>query len=115
MSVQLLVRDLNLRPEGVACAGAGPYLYLHRSAAFQLRDGEGTALARGELPAGTSVRAMPEDLGVEKIPTFCQFTFSVTVPERAGYQLVVGDDRAPIELKVNRDDPRAPILVAVIP
>ncbi|MCP2164069.1 hypothetical protein [Goodfellowiella coeruleoviolacea] len=114
MGVRVLVRDMNLRPEGVDCAGAGPYLYLHRSAPFEVRDGGGAALARGELPSGTSVRALPEDLGVDRIPTFCQFTFSVTVPDRTGYQLVV-DDAAPIDLAVNRDDPASPILVGVIP
>jgi hypothetical protein len=114
MTVRLLVRDINLRPAGVDCAGTGPYVHVHRSASYEVLDGEGAVLHRGELPAGTAVPAFEEDLEVERIPTFCAFAIPVQVPERGGYGLVI-DDRPPIALTADRQNVEGPSLVAVVP
>ncbi|SDZ24823.1 hypothetical protein SAMN05444365_10841 [Micromonospora pattaloongensis] len=114
MTVRLLVRDINIRPAGVDCAGSGAYLYVHRSAPYQVTDRDGAVLHRGELPAGTAVPAFEEDLEVERIPTYCAFAIPVSVPERGGYRLVI-DGRPPIELTTDRENPEGPSLVAVIP
>ncbi|MEV1288066.1 hypothetical protein [Micromonospora sp. NPDC049679] len=114
MTVRLLVRDINLRPAGVECAGTGPYVHVHRSASYQLVDGEGAVLHRGQLPAGTAVPAFEEDLEVERIPTYCAFAIPVEVPERGSYRLVI-DDRPPIELTADRRNVEGPALVAVVP
>lgn len=113
-TVRVLVRDINIREVGVDCAGTGPYVFLHRSAPYQVLDGAGKELARGELPSGTSMPAFDEDLEVKRVPTYCAFAIPVTVPERTGYRLAVGDQR-PIELTVDRDNAEGPSLVAVVP
>ncbi|GAA3734260.1 hypothetical protein GCM10022225_15770 [Plantactinospora mayteni] len=112
MTVRVLVRDINIRPEGVECAGTGPYTYFHNRAAYRVVDGDGATLAEGELPAGKSVRTFEEDLEVPRIPTFCEFAVPVSVAERDAYRLIV-DDRRPIPL--TRDDSEGPALVAVVP
>ncbi len=111
-TVRVLVRDINIREEGVDCAGTGGYLFFHNRAPFRVLDGTGRTLAEGQLPPGRSVRTFEEDLEVDRIPTYCEFAIPVAVPERDAYRLVV-DDRTPIDLTVNNDEGRA--LVAVVP
>ncbi|WP_326559778.1 hypothetical protein [Micromonospora sp. NBC_01796] len=111
-TVRVLVRDINIREEGVDCAGTGPYLFIHNKAPYRVVDGDGKTLTEGKLPSGTSVRTFQEDLEVARIPTYCEFAIPVTVPERDRYRLVV-DDRAPIDLTANNDE--GPALVAVVP
>jgi hypothetical protein len=108
-TVRLLVRDSNLRPVGVDCAGSGPFLAYHRTARFRVLDGAGETVGEGTLPAGTSVQALKEDLEVERVPTFCRFEFGVDVRERGTYQLAV-DGRDPIPLTR-----KGASLVAVVP
>lgn len=108
-TVQLLVRDSNLRPVGVACAGSGPFLAFHRTAKFRVVDEAGDTMGSGTLPAGTSVPALKEDLEVERVPTFCRFEFGVAVQQRDEYRLAV-EGRDPIPLVRKGND-----LVAVIP
>ncbi|MFY1691726.1 hypothetical protein [Plantactinospora sp. WMMB782] len=112
LTVRVLVRDINIRPEGVECAGTGPYTYFHNRAAYRVVDGDGETLAEGALPPGKSVRTFAEDLEVSRIPTFCEFAVPVTLADRKAYRLIV-DDRRPIEL--TRDDSEGPALVAVVP
>jgi hypothetical protein len=112
VTVRVLVRDINIRPEGVDCAGTGPYTHFHNRAPYRVLDPAGEVLAEGELPPGTSVRTFEEDLEVERIPTYCEFAVPVEVATRDGYRLVV-DDRTPIDL--TRDDSEGPALVAVVP
>ncbi|WP_422770025.1 hypothetical protein ACN28C_25315 [Plantactinospora sp. WMMC1484] len=112
MTVRVLVRDINIRSEGVECAGTGPYTYFHNRAAYRVVDGDGEVLAEGALPPGRSVRAFEEDLEVPRIPTYCEFTVPVTVAERDAYRLIV-DDHRPIAL--TRNDAEGPALVAVVP
>ena len=38
MTVRVLVRDINIRPAGVECAGTGPYTHFHNRAPFQVVD-----------------------------------------------------------------------------
>jgi len=109
LTVRLLVRDINLRAEGVDCAGTGAYQHVHNRSPYRVEDGKGAKLAEGALPPGRSVRTFEEDLGVEKVPTYCEFAVPVTVADRGSYRLVV-DGKAPIALK--RDDGA---LVAVVP
>jgi len=108
-TVRVQVRDINIREEGVDCAGTGAYTFFHNRAPFRVLDGAGETLADGKLPPGKAVRTFEEDLEVDRIPTYCEFAVPVSVPSRAGYQLVV-DDRAPIPLT-----PNAGALVAVVP
>jgi hypothetical protein len=112
MTVRVLVRDINIRPEGVDCAGTGPYTYFHNKAPYRVVDADGRTLAEGVLPPGRSVRTFEEDLEVERIPTFCEFAVPVTVTRRDTYRLVV-DDRTPIDL--TQDSSEGPALVAVVP
>ncbi|BCB77756.1 hypothetical protein GCM10022251_39190 [Phytohabitans flavus] len=108
-TVRILVRDINIREEGVDCAGTGPYTYFHNRAPFRLLDGDGETLADGKLPPGKAVRTFEEDLEVDRIPTYCEFAVPVSVPRRDGYQLVV-DDQPAIPLTSNEG-----FLVAVVP
>jgi hypothetical protein len=112
MTLRVLVRDINIREEGVDCAGTGPYTFVHNRASFRVVDGDGETLTDGRLPPGRSVRAFEEDLEVERIPTYCEFAVQVSLPDRDGYRLVV-DDRPPIALTANSDE--GPALVAVVP
>ncbi|MBF9134563.1 hypothetical protein I0C86_37385 [Plantactinospora sp. S1510] len=111
-TVRVLVRDINIRPEGVDCAGTGPYTYFHNKAPYRVVDSDGGTLAEGVLPPGKSVRTFEEDLEVERIPTFCEFAVPVRVARREAYRLVV-DDRPPIDL--TEDSSAGPALVAVVP
>jgi hypothetical protein len=111
-TVRVLVRDINIRQEGVDCAGTGPYTYFHNRAPFRLVDSDGKTLAEGSLPSGTSVRTFEEDLEVARIPTYCEFRIPVSVAARDSYRLVV-DGRAPIDLTKNTSE--GPALVAVVP
>jgi hypothetical protein len=112
MTVRVLVRDINIRPEGVDCAGTGPYTHFHNRSPFRVVDAGGETLAEGALPPGTSVRTFEEDLEVARIPTYCEFAIPVSVAARDTYRLVV-DDRAPINL--TKDTSEGPALVAVVP
>lgn len=89
--LQLVSPDNNIREEGVECAGAQPFEYLHAGAAYTLRGPDGTVLAEGELPAGVAENADPSiDWGVERIPTVCVIALDLTgVPERERYVLQV--------------------------
>lgn len=111
-TVRVLVRDINIRAEGVDCAGTGPYLYFHHSAPFRLLDPDGAALVTGKLPAGTAVAAFAEDLAVERVPTYCEFAVPVQVPQRTGYRLEVAGRPA---LDLTPDSSEGPALVAVVP
>jgi len=108
-TVRVLVRDINIREEGVDCAGTGAYTYFHNRAPFRVLDSEGETVADGKLPPGKAVRTFEEDLEVERIPTYCEFAVPVSVPSRTGYQLVVDDEPA-IPLTPNEG-----ALVAVVP
>jgi len=108
-TVRVLVRDINIREEGVDCAGTGAYTFFHNRAPYRVVDGDGETLADGELPPGKAVRTFEEDLEVDRVPTYCEFAVPVAVPARDGYQLVVADE-APIPLTANAD-----ALVAVVP
>jgi hypothetical protein len=112
LTVRVLVRDINLRPVGVDCAGTGPYTHLHNRAPFRVLDPDGRTLAEGKLTSGRSVPAFEEDLEVARVPTYCEFRIPVEVARRDAYRLVV-DDRSPIPLTA--DSSEGPALVAVVP
>ncbi|MET8258123.1 hypothetical protein ACFYPG_05035 [Micromonospora sp. NPDC005553] len=111
-TVRVLVRDINIRAAGVDCAGTGPYQHFHNRASFRVLDPDGTALASGRLPAGTAVAAFAEDLGVERLPTYCEFAVGVRVPQRDSYRLEVDGQPA---LDLTPDTSEGPALVAVVP
>jgi hypothetical protein len=110
--VRVLVREINIREEGADCAGTGGYVYFHNRAPFRVLDEAGKTLTEGKLPPGKSVRVFEEDLGVPRIPTYCEFAVPVEVPQRDGYRLIVKDKPA-IDLTVNTEQGLA--LVAVVP
>ncbi|WP_158073951.1 hypothetical protein [Micromonospora sp. CB01531] len=112
MTVRVLVRDINIRPVGVECAGTGPYTHFHNRAPFQVIDAAGRTLAEGSLSSGTSVATFEEDLEVERVPTYCEFSVPVNLAARDAYRLVV-DGRPPIDLTRNTSE--GPALVAVVP
>ncbi|MGR6319459.1 hypothetical protein Q2K19_28610 [Micromonospora soli] len=112
LTVRVLVRDINIRPEGVECAGTGPYTHFHNRAPFQVVDADGRTLATGALSSGTAVPTFEEDLEVARVPTYCEFDVPVTVAERDAYGLVV-DGHPPITLTPNSS--QGPALVAVVP
>lgn len=109
-TVQLLVRDSNLREVGVDCSGSGPYLAFHRTAKFRVVDDAGDTLGEGTLPAGKAVPALKEDLEVDRVPTFCRFEFGVALQKSDAYELAIDGQRTPIPLTSQGKD-----LVAVIP
>ncbi|KXK60084.1 hypothetical protein E1091_13300 [Micromonospora fluostatini] len=111
-TVRVLVRDINLRPVGADCAGTGGYQYFHHKAPFRVLDGEDRALVTGTLPAGTAVAVFDEDLGVERVPTYCEFAVPVSVPQRAAYRLEVAGKPAH---DLTSDSSEGPALVAVVP
>ncbi|MBY8874234.1 hypothetical protein K7640_20605 [Micromonospora sp. PLK6-60] len=111
-TVRVLVRDINIRPVGVDCAGTGPYTHFHNRAPFRVVDADGRTLAEGALSTGRSVATFEEDLEVAKVPTYCEFRVPVRVARRDAYRLVV-DDRPPVALTPN--DSEGPALVAVVP
>ncbi|MCW3816746.1 hypothetical protein ONA91_20075 [Micromonospora sp. DR5-3] len=112
MTVRVLVRDINIRPEGVECAGTGPYTHFHNRAPFQVIDAGGRTLAEGVLSSGTSVATFEEDLEVTRVPTYCEFSIPVELAARDAYRLVV-DGHPAIDLTPNSSE--GPALVAVVP
>ncbi|SBT44167.1 hypothetical protein [Micromonospora narathiwatensis] len=112
MTVRVLVRDINIRSEGVPCAGTGPYTHFHNRAPFQVIDAAGRTLAEGSLSSGTSVATFAEDLEVARVPTYCEFAVPVDLAARDAYRLVV-DGHPPIDLTPNTSE--GPALVAVVP
>ena len=89
--LRLVVPDNNIRVEGVECAGARPFRYIHRGTPYTLETPDGTVLEEGELPAGRAENADPSiEWGVERIPTVCVMELSLTgLPEHPRYQLRV--------------------------
>ena len=97
-------QDKNVREEGIECAGARPYHYVHARAPYTIEDGDGEVVADGELPAGHAENAEPEiDWNVPRIPTFCVMEFEVELPERPRYRLRL-ERGAPLEF-VAADEP----------
>jgi hypothetical protein len=89
----VVVADNEIRAEGVECAGARPYQYVHAGARFTLETEDGTELAEGELPSGRAENADPSiDWGVERIPTVCAMEVDIEgVAEHARYRLQLED------------------------
>ena len=86
--IRLVVADKNIRREGIECAGALPFQYVHATAPFQVEAADGDVVFEGELPSGRSRNAEPEiDWEVERIPTVCVLDFEVEVPRPARYRL----------------------------
>ena len=102
--VTLEVQDGWIREPGAACAGSRPFLYVHRDAVYRVLDADGEAVATGGLPDGRAVEAYNEDLGVPKVPTFCRFRFSVTVPEPGDYRLAL-EQGDPLAFSAGSEDP----------
>ncbi|RJQ75806.1 hypothetical protein D5S17_20650 [Pseudonocardiaceae bacterium YIM PH 21723] len=103
LPVQLLARDGAIREIGRYCSGTGGFEAAHAKAPFQLFDASGKQVGSGELPDGRAIRAVDEDLGVSRVPTFCQWDFSVAVPQDAvgqAYTLRL-DSGEPIDLRRN--------------
>jgi len=94
--VTLEVRDGWIREPDSECAGSRPFLYVHRSSPFRVEEGaSGKVVARGVLPEGKAVEAMREDLGAARVPTFCRFRFTISLPGPGDYRLVL-DEGGPL-------------------
>jgi hypothetical protein len=107
--LRLVVPDNNIRVEGVECAGARPFEYVHPGARFALEAPDGSVLVDGELPTGRAENADPSiDWGVERIPTVCVMQLDLEdVPERALYRLRLPEGR-PLEFErshLSADEP----------
>jgi hypothetical protein len=99
-SIRLVVRDKNIRTEGVECAGARPFHHVHAGAPFTIEAEDGSVVAEGTLPAGHAENAEPGvDWGVDRIPTFCVVELQVDLPERPRYRLRLERGR-PLEFAV---------------
>jgi hypothetical protein len=86
--LRLVVPDNNIRVEGVECAGARPFAYVHAGAPYTVEASDGTVVAEGRLPAGRAANADPTiDWGVARIPTVCVMELSLDLPERPRYEL----------------------------
>jgi hypothetical protein len=104
-SIRLVVRDKNIRTEGVECAGARPFHYVHAGAPFTIEAGDGSVVAEGTLPAGRAENAEPGvDWGVDRIPTFCVVELEVDLPERPRYRLRLERGR-PLEFVPEEGEP----------
>jgi len=112
-TVRLPVRDGNIRQVGEPCSGAGGYLYIHADAPFTVTDAAGSAAATGTMPQGKARAALDEELGVPRVPTFCEFSVPVTVPAGTGYSLTF-DRGDPIPLTAQDDKVEGKILVGVL-
>ena len=89
-TLQVVVRDEALRVAGSPCAGTRPFLYIHRTASYRIEDpADGSTLVSGELPDGVAVEVLEAELAVERVPTNCELTFEVRLPERERYELVL--------------------------
>ena len=101
--VTLQVRDGWIREPGTECSGSRPFLYVHKDAAFLVEEGDGEEkISEGSLPAGVAEEAVDEDLEAERVPTFCTFQFTVSVPEPGDYELIF-DEGAPLEFSVTEE------------
>jgi len=94
--LRVIVPDGHIRQEGVECAGARPFQFVHAKARYVVETQDGSMLAEGELPAGRAVNADPSiDWDVEKIPTFCVTELDVLdLPKQRRYQLRLEEGRA---------------------
>ena len=54
-------------------------------------------MAEGELPDGRAVMAYNEDLGAPRVPTFCRFRLSASLPEPGPYRMIL-ETGPPLEL-----------------
>ena len=99
--LRLVVPDNNIRAEGVECAGARPFEYVHAGARFALEAPDGSLLVDGELPVGRAENADPSiDWEVERIPTVCVMELDLDdVPERPRYRLRLSEGR-PLEFEL---------------
>lgn len=76
--LRLVVRDNQVREEGVECAGARPHRYVHQGAAYAIHDLHGAAVHSGQLPAGEAHNADPTvEWGLVRIPTVCVVDLAV--------------------------------------
>ncbi|MGH2697849.1 MAG: hypothetical protein ACRDJL_01445 [Actinomycetota bacterium] len=105
----VVVADNEIRTEGVECAGARPYEYVHAGARFTLESQDGEDLAEGELPAGRAENADPSiDWGVERIPTVCVMEVDLeNLSEHSGYQFRLEGGR-PLRFpaaRISEDEP----------
>ncbi|MGH2685189.1 MAG: hypothetical protein ACRDJP_06975, partial [Actinomycetota bacterium] len=75
-------------------------------------DPSGREVATGVLPAGRAVRAVNEELGVPRVPTFCRFRFRVDeVSGGGGYRLIL-EEGSPLRFSL---DEGARAVTLVIP
>ena len=98
LHLHVIVADGQIRREGVECAGARPFQFVHAQASFSVESQDGTVVAEGELPGGRAESADPSiEWGVPRIPTFCVTELNLLgVPTHHRYQLRLGDGR-PLE------------------
>ena len=89
LHLRVIVPDGQIRREGVECAGARPFQFVHAQARFAVESQDGTVLTEGELPVGRAVNADPSiDWGAERIPTFCVTDLDLSgVPKHDRYRL----------------------------
>ena len=100
--VTLEVRDGWVREPGAECAGSRPFLFAHRDAPFRVETPRGASVASGELPAGTAVEALRQEVGAPRVPTFCRFRFSLSLPGRGRYRFELEGGVHPLELVAGR-------------
>jgi hypothetical protein len=111
--LRLVVADKSIRREGVECAGALPFQYVHAGAPFRIETGDGDVVAEGELPAGRARNAEPDiDWEVERIPTVCVVDFDVDLPDAARYRLLLERGR-PLVFAVDPRTQDKPIALVI--
>ena len=95
VQLSVVVADNYIRAEGVECAGARPFEYVHAGARYTVEAEDGTDLAEGQLPPGRAENADPSiDWGVERIPTVCVMDLDLPdLPEHPNYQLRLEEGR----------------------
>jgi hypothetical protein len=111
--IRLVVADKNIRREGVECAGALPFHYIHAGASFRIEVANGDVVADGKLPAGRARNADPDiDWEVERIPTFCIVDIKVDLPAGSRYRLRLERGR-PLEFAVKPRADGQPVVLVV--
>jgi hypothetical protein len=88
--LQVLVRDGAIRTLDAECSGSSGFLYIHRGAPYWVEEtADGRVALAGQLPAGTVVPAFPDDFGVPRVPSFCRFSWEVTLAADREYRLLL--------------------------
>ena len=110
--LRVVVRDNHVREEGVECAGARPFRYVHQGASYTITGPDGNTVHSGELPAGQARNADPTvEWGLARIPTVCIVDLAVPLLGAEGRYDLRLSEGPPLAFDAERLDPGEPLVV----